>query len=48
MQVKKQQLGPSMEQLIGLGLRKGYNTLSPCLFNLHIEHIMRNTDALMT
>ena len=22
--------------------------LSPCLFNLHIEHIMRNTDALMT
>ena len=22
--------------------------LSPCLSNLHAEHIMRNTDALMT
>ena len=34
-----------MEQFIGSLLRKGYNMtvcLSPCLFNLYSEHIMRN------
>ena len=34
-----------MEQLIGSGLRKEYNKalmLSPCLFTLYAEHIMRN------
>ena len=59
MQVKKQQLEPCMEQLIGSGLKKEYDKivkgflkiekevwqgclLSPCLFNLYAEHIMRN------
>ena len=44
MQVKKQQLEPCMEQLIGLRLRKEYNR-AVCrhrLFNLYDEHIMRN------
>ena len=41
MQVKKQQLELCMEQLIGSRLRKEY-LLSPCLFNLYAEHIMRN------
>ena len=32
-----------MEQLIGARLRKEYDSLlSPCLFNLYAEHIMRN------
>ena len=34
-----------MEQLIGSGLRKEYNKalmLSPCLFTLYAERIMRN------
>ena len=44
MQVKKQQLEPYMEQLIGSRLRKEYDSclLSPCLFNLYAEHIVRN------
>ena len=46
MQVKKQQLEPDMEQRtdwfqIGKGVNKGC-VLSPCLFNLYAEHIMRN------
>ena len=44
MQVKKQ-LGLDMEQTnwfqIGKGVRHGY-ILSPCLFNLHAEYIIRN------
>ena len=43
MQVKKKQLESCMEQLIGSRSRKEYDSLlSPCLFNLHAEHIMRN------
>ena len=44
MQVRKQQLELDMEQdwfQIGKGVRQGY-ILSPCLFNLHAEYIMRN------
>ena len=44
MQVKKQQLKPDMEQQIGKigkGVCQGY-ILSPCLFNLYAECIMRN------
>ena len=52
MQVKKQQLEPYMEQLIGSRLRKEYDSclLSPCLSNLYAEHIMRNAglDELQT
>ena len=45
MQAKKKQLEPCMQQLIGSGLRKEYNKalmLSPCLFTLYAERIMRN------
>ena len=45
MQVKKQQLELYMEQdwfQIGKGVCQGC-ILSPCLFNLHAEYIMRNT-----
>ena len=38
MQDKKQQLEPDMEQLTGSKLEK----LSPFLFNLYAEYIMRN------
>ena len=46
MQVKKQQLELDMEQhtgwfQIGKGVRQG-SILSPCLFNLYAEYIMRN------
>ena len=45
MQVKKQQLELDMEQQTGSKLGKEYIKgciLSPCLFNLYAEYIMRN------
>ena len=46
MQVKKQQLKPDIEQQTGSKSGKEYvkaiYLLSPCLFNLHAEYIMRN------
>ena len=44
MQVKRQQLELDMEQQTGSKSRKEYvkATLSPCLFNLYAEYIMRN------
>ena len=45
MQVKKQQLELDMEQQTGSESRKGVHQsciLSPCLFNLYAEYIMRN------
>ena len=45
MQVKKQQLELDMEQWIGFKSGKEYVKpciLSPCLFNLYAEYIMRN------
>ena len=41
MQVRKQQLELDMEQQTGSKLGKEY-ILSPCLFNLYAEYIMRN------
>ena len=41
MQVKKEQLELDMEQQTGSKSGKGC-ILSPCLFNLHAEYIMRN------
>ena len=44
MQVRKQQLELDMEQdwfQIGKGVHQGF-ILSPCLFNLYAEYIMRN------
>ena len=48
MQVKKQQLEMDMEQQTGFQIRKGVCQgqgcmLSPSLFNLYAEYIMRNT-----
>ena len=40
MQVRKQQLEMDMEQQTGKGVCQGY-ILSPCLFNLYAEYIMR-------
>ena len=45
MWVKKQQLEPDMEQLIGSKLGKGYIKAvysHPVFFNLYAENIMRN------
>ena len=45
MPVRKQQLELDMEQQTGSKLRKNYSQgciLSPCLFNLYAEYIMRN------
>ena len=45
MWVRKQQLEPFMEKLIGSKIEKRVQQsclLSPCLFNLYAEHIMRN------
>ena len=41
MQVRKQQLELDMEQQTGKGVRQ-VCILSPCLFNLYTEYIMRN------
>ena len=43
MQVKKQQLEPDIEQQTGSKSGRGYQgcILSPCLFNLYAEYIMR-------
>ena len=39
----QEETGPCMEQQIGSRLRKEYDSLmSPCLFNLYAEHIMRD------
>ena len=42
MQVKKQQLELDMDQQIGKGVHQGC-ILSPSLFNLYAEYIIRNT-----
>ena len=45
MQVRKQQLELDMEQQTGFQIGKGVCQgciLSPCLFNLHADYIMRN------
>ena len=42
MQVRKQQLELDMEQQIGSKTSTSGCLLSPCLFNLYAEYIMRN------
>ena len=42
MQVRKQQLELDMEQQTGSKRKRNTSTLSPCLFNLYAEYIMRN------
>ena len=44
MLVKEQQLEPDMEQMTGSKLGKEYQScvLTPYLFNLYVEYIMRN------
>ena len=42
MQVRKQQLELDMEQKTGSGRVSQGCLLSPCLFNLYVEHIIRN------
>ena len=42
MQVKKQQLEPDMEQWTGSIMGKEGCILSPCLFSLYAEYIMRS------
>ena len=44
MQVRKQQLELDMEQQTGSKYEKEYieDVLSPCVFNLYAEYIMRN------
>ena len=44
MQVKKQQLGPDMEQWNGSKLERSTSKLciATCLFKLYAEHIMQN------
>ena len=51
MQAKKQQLEQDMEQLTGSKLGKEYDKaviLSPCLFKLYAEYIMRNEAGWIT
>ena len=43
MQIRKQQLKLDMEQQIGSKTSTSGCLLSPCLFNLYAEYIMRNT-----
>ena len=46
MQVNKQQLEPDMDKMDWFQIRKGACQgciLSPCLFNLYTEYIMRNS-----
>ena len=45
MQIKKQQLEPDMEQQDWFQIEKGVHQgciLSPYLFNLYVEYMMRN------